>query len=98
MERRNSLVAAINAQARGKLEVIGENAGLSLVALLPPGVDDAKVVARARQAGIGANALSRCFVSTPVRGGVLLGYANLEPKDVPRMIRFLSASVDVHRT
>src|SRR5579859_6912583 len=40
MERRTALVEAIGEEMGGRLEVVGAEAGMHLVALLPPGVDD----------------------------------------------------------
>jgi GntR family transcriptional regulator/MocR family aminotransferase len=76
-ERRKALAAAIRARAAGVLEVIGDDAGMGLVALLPTGVDDVKVVTQARQMGIPVNALSECYMSPPERGGLMLGYGYL---------------------
>lgn len=75
MERRNRLTAAIGVRSDGLLEVVGEDAGMHVVALLPPDIDDVAVVTQAQQSGIRVNALSQCCVRPPERGGLLLGYA-----------------------
>jgi GntR family transcriptional regulator / MocR family aminotransferase len=79
MERRSALVKAIGAQMADMLEVIGAEAGLHLVSLLPPGIDDVAVSRKAAQRGISAMPLSSCYLTPPARGGLILGYggANL---------------------
>jgi GntR family transcriptional regulator / MocR family aminotransferase len=86
MERRRALAAAVSAHAHGVLEVMGDDAGMFLVVLLPPGVDDVEVVNKARQAGIRANALSQCYLNPPERGGIQIDYANSNSKDISAKI------------
>jgi GntR family transcriptional regulator/MocR family aminotransferase len=61
-------------QTGDRLEVIGAEAGMHLVALLPPGTDDVEVSRKAAQKGISAIPLSSCYVTPPARGGLILGY------------------------
>jgi GntR family transcriptional regulator / MocR family aminotransferase len=85
MERRKALATAIGEQAGDVLELIGEDAGMYVAALLPPGVNDSEVVARAQQMGIRVNTLSECYASPPERGGLVLQYAYVESS--PEQIR-----------
>ena len=86
--QRQSLVRAITAQADDLLEVVGDDAGMHLIALLPDGVDDLEVVTRARQASIRVNALSPCYVNPPARGGLLYHFTNVKALDSPPNSRF----------
>jgi GntR family transcriptional regulator/MocR family aminotransferase len=86
-------MAAVHAQADGALEVMGDDAGMFLVARLPPGIDDVEVVTKARHAGIRVNALSQCYLDPPARGGVQLDYANSAPDDVPAKIAALRSII-----
>src|SRR5581483_3174961 len=52
MHRRKALVKAIHTEMDGTLEVIGSEAGMHLVTLLPPGIDDVEVSSKAAQRGI----------------------------------------------
>ena len=81
MERRRALVNAIQIQMGDMLEVIGAEAGMHLVALLPPRIDDVAVSRRAAQKGISAMPLSTCYLKPPARRGLILGYggANCTP-------------------
>lgn len=97
MERRRALAAAIAAQAPGLLEVVGDDAGMFVLALLPPGVDDTEVVAGAHRAGIKAHALSQCYIGPPSRGGLQLDYANCGPTDVAAKVSALKSIIEACR-
>ena len=76
-ERRSALMEAIHRYLGDRVEVVGDNAGLQLTALLPPGVSDLEVTQRATQRGISVRPLSACYLKRPERGGVILGYGNV---------------------
>ena len=102
MERRAALVTAIHEQMGDSLQVVGSEAGMHLVALLPRGTDDVAVSRRAAQLGISAAPLSTCYAkplpregieTVPVsgthrrrgsqrRGGLILGYAGVSPREI----------------
>jgi GntR family transcriptional regulator/MocR family aminotransferase len=91
MERRKMLVTAIQAEMPDLLDVIGAEAGMHLVALLPPGVDDVAVSISAAQNGISAMPLSACYAKQPTRGGLILGYGGADESQISDGIRKLSA-------
>jgi GntR family transcriptional regulator/MocR family aminotransferase len=75
-----------------KLEVIGTEAGMHLVALLPAGVSDVALAKRAAEMGISAMPLSSCYLKPPARGGLILGYGGTDAKQIQdgmRKIRML---------
>jgi GntR family transcriptional regulator/MocR family aminotransferase len=74
MERRTALVKAIRIQMEDMLDVIGAEAGMHLVALLPRGTNDVAISRKAAQKGISAIPLSTCYLKPPTRGGLILGY------------------------
>jgi GntR family transcriptional regulator/MocR family aminotransferase len=82
MERRKTLFNAIRAHMGHIVEVLGDDAGMHLVALLPPEVDDIVVSKRAAQAGISAMPLSSCYMKPPSRGGLILGYASVSTRQI----------------
>lgn len=94
MERRRAFEIAIAARADGLLEVVGDEAGMFIVGLLPPGVDDVDVAARARKAGFRANALSKCYLGLPARGGLQLDYANCNPMETPAKVDVLKSIIE----
>jgi GntR family transcriptional regulator/MocR family aminotransferase len=79
MDRRRALVNAIQNQMGDMVEVIGSEAGMHLVALLPHGRNDVAISKDVARRGISATPLSVCYSKPPVRGGLILGYggANL---------------------
>jgi GntR family transcriptional regulator / MocR family aminotransferase len=93
MERRKSLVNAIHLHMRDVVEVIGPEAGMHLVALLPPGLDDIAVSRAAGTRGIFAMPLSSCYTTAPKRGGLVLGYGGTNQHKIHGAIRKLKLSV-----
>lgn len=93
MERRAALVNAIQIQMGDLLEVIGAEAGMHLVALVPPGVNDQAVSRNAAQRGISAMPLSSCYSKPPARGGLILGYGGTNAHQIRDGIRKLKMSV-----
>jgi GntR family transcriptional regulator/MocR family aminotransferase len=96
MDRREALVCAIQSQMGRNLEVIGDEAGMHLVALLPPGMSDVSVSKHAAQNGISAMPLSSCYLKAPKRGGLILGYGGVDPRQIQDGIRKLKISVHRH--
>jgi GntR family transcriptional regulator/MocR family aminotransferase len=88
-QRRTTLVEAIRKHTGDKLEVIGAEAGMHLVALLPPGVSDAAVARKAAGMGISAMPLSSCYLKPPQRGGLILGYGGTEVRQIHDCLRKL---------
>jgi GntR family transcriptional regulator / MocR family aminotransferase len=93
MQRRTALVEAIQNQMSDELEVIGAEAGMHLVVLLPPGVSDVAVSKRASEMGISAMPLSSCYLKPPVRGGLILGYGGADAQQIHDGIRKLKMSI-----
>jgi GntR family transcriptional regulator / MocR family aminotransferase len=92
-QRRIALVEAIQEHLGDQLEVVGDEAGTRLVALLPRGVDDVSVGISAAQRGISARPLSSCYLRRPQRGGLILGYGNTELGAIQDGVRKLKASI-----
>ena len=93
IERRTALVEAIQKQMGHQLEVIGAEAGMHLVALLPPGVSDVAISRRAAEMGISAMPLSSCYAKSPLRGGLILGYGGADERQIRDGIRKLAMSM-----
>ena len=81
-ERRKLLRESLQAAFGDALEIVGEEAGMQLVALLPPGMSDYEVVIQSRQDGISVGPLSPCYASTPKRNGLVLSYAFLSEEQI----------------
>jgi GntR family transcriptional regulator/MocR family aminotransferase len=93
MDRRTALVDAIRNQMRDKLEVIGAEAGMHLVALLPRGVSDVAVSRKAAEIGISAMPLSSCYLKSPARGGLIVGYGGTDSRQINEGIRKLKTLI-----
>ena len=93
MERRRALVNAIQIQMGDMTEVIGAEAGMHLVVLLPRGTDDVAVSRKAAQRGISAMPLSVCYSKAPTRGGLVLGYGGANAHQIHDGIRKLRICV-----
>ena len=89
MERRKTLVEALRNEMGNLLEVVGEEAGMHLAALLPPGVSDLKVSRKAAQKNISAMPLSTCYLKPPKRGGLVLGYGGMNAHQIREGVRKL---------
>jgi GntR family transcriptional regulator/MocR family aminotransferase len=90
MERRNLLVGAIEKQIGAALEVVSAEAGMHLVGLLPPGVDDSRVAQTAAKHGISVVPLSSCCLRRPARGGLILGYGGTDERQIQEGVRKLA--------
>jgi len=82
IDRRKALVNALQIQMGDMTELIGAEAGMHLVALLPPGTDDVEVSRKAAQKGISVMPLSSCYLTTPRRGGLILGYGGVSARQI----------------
>ena len=96
MDRRMTLVKAIRAEMGNTLEVIGSEAGMHLAALLPPGTNDVAVSRKAAQRSISATPLSTCYLKSPTRAGLILGYGGANAHQIYDGIRKLKMSLQGH--
>ncbi|MGA9368615.1 MAG: PLP-dependent aminotransferase family protein, partial [Steroidobacteraceae bacterium] len=81
-EKRKTLIAALEAEFGGTLEIVGEAAGMHLVALLPPGMNDYEISRQSRENGVSVGPLSPCYAGAPRRNGLVLGYASLSEQQI----------------
>ena len=93
MERRKALVNAIRKEIGNVLELVGAEAGMHLVALLPRGINDKWVSDDAARNGISIMPLSTCCLR-PSRGGLILGYAGVNPRQIYDGVRKLKACLN----
>jgi GntR family transcriptional regulator / MocR family aminotransferase len=89
-ERRTVLLDAIGKHAGGKLEPIGTDAGMQLTALLPRGVDDVAISIAAAKVGVAARPLSISYAHPPERGGLILGYSNVNVHEIRQSVQKLA--------
>jgi GntR family transcriptional regulator/MocR family aminotransferase len=74
--------------------VLGPSAtGMHLVGWLQPGRNDGEVSRAAARTGIEAAPLSGCCLTPPERGGLLLGYAGFDARQIQGGVRRLAAAL-----
>jgi GntR family transcriptional regulator/MocR family aminotransferase len=88
-ERRQALVDAIEHHAGDLLEVVGDPAGMWLVALLRRAQDDVALAHRAETAGLRTMPLSRSYAGGRARNGFILGYGGARPAELAAAVRKL---------
>lgn len=92
--RRDAVVASIHRHLPAA-EVIGVAAGLHVLVMLPPGVDDSEAATRAASAGVIVHPLSwhRVRRSPRDRPGLVLGYAAHPPDRLDAAIRAIAEAL-----
>ena len=89
-ERRASLQAAAAADLGGAIDLTLTGAGLHAVGMLPAGVDDQRVVARAARAGLDFIPLSSLYQGPALRQGLVFGFAPFVPATIQAAVRTLA--------
>ncbi len=93
-ERQAALVAVAARELNGLLHVQPADSGLQLMGWLPEGVDDREAAYRAAAHGVETAPLSLFTEDNPDRrGGLLLGYAGVNPRDMPAAARQLAVAL-----
>jgi GntR family transcriptional regulator / MocR family aminotransferase len=90
--RRDALLAAL-ARHLPWLEPTGISAGLHLVTWLPPGLDEAAVVAAARDAGVAIDAVGPYRITRPGPGGLIFGYATVSEHAIAEGVQILASVI-----
>ena len=91
--RRDALLAALGAHLPA-FEPAGVAAGLHLVAHLPPGLDEATVIAAAARRGVAVHGLRPYRLSHPGRAGLIFGYATLDEATIVRGVRRIARALE----
>jgi GntR family transcriptional regulator/MocR family aminotransferase len=89
-ERQDALLRAARRELREELEVAPSATGLHLVGWLPRGVDDRAASAAAAGCGVETPPLSAYRVRPSRRGGLLLGYGGVSPRQIRDGVRALA--------
>ena len=93
-DRRAALVSALEEELGDRLEVLGGEAGMHLVAALREGRRDRDAAARAAEQGVWAMPLSSCYLGRASRQGLVLGFAGAEVPEIREGVRRLRAALD----
>jgi GntR family transcriptional regulator/MocR family aminotransferase len=93
--RRHALIAALR-DAAPDLPVTGVDAGLHLVAGLPPGTDEVAVQRQLRDAGIAVDILSQFTVNPSTARALVCGYSLLPQSQARHVAAQIAAAVRAH--
>jgi GntR family transcriptional regulator / MocR family aminotransferase len=88
-ERRGVLVEALRSELGDALDVIGSEAGMHLVATLPPGSPDREISAAAARQSLWVMPLAACYLGEEARPGLVLGYGGTDAAEIPGAVRRL---------
>jgi GntR family transcriptional regulator/MocR family aminotransferase len=91
--RRDALLGAL-ARRLPALTPSGISAGLHLVTWLPPGLDEASVVAAAYEAGVGLDGVTPYRISAAGPGGLVFGFATVSEHAIGEGIDILGRVID----
>jgi GntR family transcriptional regulator/MocR family aminotransferase len=92
-ELQETLLRAAQRDLDGQLELSPSATGMHLVGWLEPGRNDVEVSRAAARVGIEAAPLSSCCLTPPERGGLLLGYAGFDARQIRDGVRRLAAGM-----
>jgi GntR family transcriptional regulator/MocR family aminotransferase len=92
-ERQAVLVETSRRELDGLLEVEPHEAGIHLVGWLPEGIDDRRASEEADKQGVEAQALSGFSIKHKRRGGLLLGYAGYDERQIRVGVRRLATAL-----
>ena len=87
-ENRRLLAESLARILGGKLQLIGDEAGMHLTVMLPKGYDDEEISHRAVREGLSLWPLSRLYMKNP-RQGFILGFGGVAAKEIPAAVRKL---------
>jgi GntR family transcriptional regulator/MocR family aminotransferase len=90
--RRDALLRAL-ASHLPSVRPVGASAGLHVLALLPPGTDEAAVLARAAALDIAVDGLSQYRVAAEAPPGLILGYAQSSEREIEAGVERLAEAI-----
>jgi GntR family transcriptional regulator/MocR family aminotransferase len=88
-ERRNVLVEAIGDEFGSELQVMGADAGMHVVAVLPRTLQDREIAERAARENLWLWPLSPCYLAKSRRQGFILGFGSVAAHEIPNRVHQL---------
>jgi GntR family transcriptional regulator / MocR family aminotransferase len=92
-ERRSVLVEAIRREFGASLKMLGGEAGMHLTVMLPDGLRDREISARAARKNLWLWPLSSSYVGKAPRQGFILGFGNTTSSEIPEAVRQMERMV-----
>ena len=90
LARQKKLISAIRSSLGTQIEIVGTDAGMHLVALLPANIDDVKVGRMAAAAGLAVTPLSSCYLRPHKQKGLILGYGGVDEAAIETGVKKLN--------
>ena len=88
--RQKKLISTIQSLLQAQVKIVGTDAGMHLVALLPPGMDDAKLCHDAAAVGLAVTPLSTCYLRPGGQKGLILGYGGVDDRTIEMSVKRLN--------
>jgi GntR family transcriptional regulator/MocR family aminotransferase len=88
-QRRTVLVDELQKELGSALQVLGSEAGMHLAVILPKGLRDQQVAARAAREKLWLTPLSPAYLGQTPRQGLILGFGNTTVEEIPNAVRRL---------
>jgi GntR family transcriptional regulator/MocR family aminotransferase len=93
-ERRHALVSALESELGDRLEVAGAMCGMQVLGRLDPGKNDRAICRRARERELEILPLSKFAIRPLRRGGLVLGFAAVDPARTRSAVPQLRETID----
>jgi GntR family transcriptional regulator/MocR family aminotransferase len=90
-QRRTALVDELQKEFGSVLQVLGSEAGMHLAVLLPKGLRDQPIAARAAREKLWVAPLSPAYLGDTPRQGFILGFGNTTAEEMPNAVRRLKS-------
>ncbi|NET48231.1 MAG: PLP-dependent aminotransferase family protein [Merismopedia sp. SIO2A8] len=92
-QRRQVLVNALNHYFGPQVTILGENAGIHLMAKLETGLTDDRAITLAQAKGIGLISAQAYYLNTSSQGKFIFGYAQLDETEIVQGIQTLALAL-----
>jgi GntR family transcriptional regulator/MocR family aminotransferase len=93
-QRRTALVDGLRQQFGSTLEILGAEAGMHLVVILPKGFRDAEIANKAARERLWLWPLSPTYLGETPRQGLILGFGSTPAADMPHALGRLGDMLD----
>ncbi|NUQ29238.1 MAG: PLP-dependent aminotransferase family protein, partial [Acidobacteriaceae bacterium] len=92
--RRDALLESVDDVFGDQVTVTGQGAGAHIVLWPKRRIDEAAVIARAAERGVGIYGVSRHYVGKPLRPGLILGFARLREAEIREGVKRLKGVLE----
>jgi len=94
--RREAMVAALTEHMGDRAKIVGDSAGMHLIARLETGLADAEVVKRVSDARVELASSGRCYIGKSPEGEFMFGFAALGERRIQEGVRRIHRALGVN--